>query len=336
MCSCSVDVNELASSSSSDVSSAADTDSEPISDVFYSSEEDTESAIEIESKVESEQPVAFDESKYPAKYVSGSAEITLTADALYGSKEVGTLKSGEKVSVVNSDVTEYCFVYSASIEKFGYVRTVLLADSPEETTIGETKYIKPLTTIIYSDESMTAEKYTAVQNDIVTVIVKFNSGVCRIADKNGEIGYISADELSDKKIKETPSSKAASSKQSKKKNQSSTVSSEVSSTVSSEVSSAPESSGVSSKEETVSGLYTGKGEPPENYTVYIVDVDVGYLSLRDVPSADKSKVIGELYYEDKVYILDTSGEFWYAYSPALGMYGYVTGNSDYLYPEEWY
>ena len=60
---------------------------------------------------------------------------------------------------------------------------------------------------------------------------------------------------------------------------------------------------------------------------------MGYLSLRDAPNAEKSKTIGELYYEERVYVIDSSGDFWYVYAPSLGMYGYVTGDASYLYPE---
>lgn len=333
---CKVDVNSLASSQAA-VKNASATDTEARSEVFYRNDTDTASQAEKttdtasseSSETETDSDIAaFDESKYLTMFVSGGAKIPLTADALYGSEQVGELKCGDRVSVVRRDVMEYCFVYSAELAKFGYIRTEYLADYLEETTVGDVYYIKPAQAQVYSDIGFTETLETVSMNDMLTVIVKRTDGKWRVADKNGKIGYIDKGLLSEKRVSNA-SSKAASSK---------TVSSKTASTASESassktVSSKTVSSAVSSEEEKEeSGLYTGKGSAPEEYTTYIVDVDVGYLSLRSSPSA-KSKVIGELYYEERVYVLDTSGDYWYIYAPSLGMYGYVTGDYNYLYPE---
>lgn len=347
---CTVNVNELANNTSSDA--AADTqtavsaDTETRSNPFVMSEPDTQTDTDTDTS-ESDSETAsqvFDESKYPAKYVSGSAEIVLTADALYGSKEIGKLACGEKVSVVHSDVKEYSFVYSAALGNFGYVQTIYLADSQEETSVGEIYYIKPVDTIIYADEDQTISAARAVQNEAVTVIVKRKSGDYLVMNSSGVTGYIDKSYLSETKVK-TASSKAASSKKTKseKKTESKAASkieskaeSKAESKPESRVESAAESSAASSEEETVSALYSGKGDAPENYEVYICDVDEGYLALRDAPSQTKSKIIGEVYYEEQIYVIDTSDDYWYVYIPSSGMYGYVTGNTDYLYPQVWY
>ena len=330
LCGCTIDVNQLAGDSDGttlEVSSAQNSSNEH-SDVFYTTSESSEapSVAEESSQPESEAPTssrAFDETRYESKYITGAAEVALTADALYGSEEVASLKSGDKVSVLRS-VTEYTFVYSSSLEKFGYVRTEYLTESADEVTIGNLYYIKESPSYMYKDAQRTQTASTLMQNDVVTVLAKRAGGIWRVADVKGAVGYIDSESLSDKKIRTETSSKSSKPSKPESKNESKTQSR-------SEPSSKAESS--SKIEETVSGLYTGTGEPPEEYTRYVVDVDVGYLSLRDRPSADKSRVIGKLYYEDIVYMVDASGEFWYVYAPGLGMYGYVTGDPDYLYPE---
>ena len=394
--SCKVDVNEIASraenakSSSAASSSQSETDSDmdTQTDMFYETETDSDKQTDSDAQSDTDSDteiIAFDESKYPVMYATGSAEITLTADALSVSKSIGSVKCGDKLSVVRQDVMEYTFVHSALLDKFGYVKTIYLASSADETCYGEVMYVKPAQAALYKDEMLSEKVLEVSQNDMITVIVKGKNGVWRVTDKNGTAGYIDHNLLSDKKVKVTSSSSKSSSKSSGKsssKNSSSSSSkssekssskaassstsasseAQSSSAVSSEESSKPssaeeskeeskasskdESSKASSKsdssekssdpdtEETVSALFTGKGEAPtDNYTVYIVDVDEGYLSLRNAPSQTKSKVIGELYYQEEVYVIDTNGDYWYVYAPNSGMYGYVTGNPDYLYPE---
>ncbi len=334
--SCSVNVNEIVSSKpeskTSSVSTAADTDTH--TDVFYTS--DTDSASDTDTQTDTQtasEADAFDESKYLTMFVSGAAEIPLTADALYGSEEVGSLKSGDRVSVVRRDVMEYTFVYSHTLEKFGYVGTQYLADYLEETTIGEVWYVKPAKAQLYSDASLMEVLENVSMNDMLTVLVKRTDGKWRVCDKQGSVGYIDKGLLSEKKVKAESSSKSGSKSESKASSKTESKSeSENESSAKSKTESRASSLAASSR--TVSGSYTGKGEPPESYTEYIVDVDVGYLSLRDVPSADESELLGKLYYEDTVYVIDTTGGYWYVYSPTLGMYGYVTGDPDYLYPAD--
>lgn len=66
------------------------------------------------------------------------------------------------------------------------------------------------------------------------------------------------------------------------------------------------------------------------FTSMSVSVSKGYLALRSAMSYDESNEIGELYTGDSVVVIDSSdSQYWYVYSPALMMYGYV--NKDYLY-----
>lgn len=334
---CTVDVNSLANVSSAQSSVSSDTDSETRS-AFYKNDTDSAadtsktSDTDTSSDTDTQTASAFDESKYLPMFVSGAAKIQLYSDALYGSDIVGELNCGDRVSVVRRDVMEYCFVYSADLSAFGYVRKENLADYLEETTIGDVFYVKPASAQVYSDIAFTESLETVSMNDMLTVIVKRADGKWRVADKEGKIGYIDKSLLSEKRVK-NESSKAESSKKTSSKAESSKAISKAESSkiVSSREASRAVSSAASS-EETVSGLYTGTGQPPEEYETYIIDVDVGYLSLRAKPSAD-SKTIGELYLDERVYAIDTSGDYWYIYSPKLGKYGYVTGDLNYLYPE---
>lgn len=60
--------------------------------------------------------------------------------------------------------------------------------------------------------------------------------------------------------------------------------------------------------------------PEESYRVNVAS---GYLALRTAQCYDDSNVIGELYNNDTVDVVDYSGTYWYVYSPKYGCNGYV-------------
>ncbi|MBQ1546315.1 MAG: SH3 domain-containing protein [Clostridia bacterium] len=68
------------------------------------------------------------------------------------------------------------------------------------------------------------------------------------------------------------------------------------------------------------------------YTVWTVSVSSGYLAIRTTAArADDTNVMGKLYSGDKVYVysfsyVNFSDQYWYVYSPSLGMWGYVDSN----------
>ncbi len=71
------------------------------------------------------------------------------------------------------------------------------------------------------------------------------------------------------------------------------------------------------------------------YNEMWVHVDSGYLALRSAKAYDASNEIGKLYNDDTVYVEDTGDpQYWWVYSPTLGMEGYV--NKDYLYGGSYY
>ena len=328
---CTVDVNELANSSAgqSSVVSGSDSDREPHSDVFYTIDTDSDTETETDSSTDTDTAVkAFDESKYLTMFVTGNSEIPLMPDAVPNSIPTDFLKCGDAVSIVQREIMEYSFVYSSSLEKFGYIPRIYLTDYKDESSIGEVMYVKPTQSDVYTDPQFVEIAYSVAKNDTLTVLAKRVDGKWRVMDKFDRVGYIDSNLLSSKRVKD---------KEEKKKNNSSVSESApvdlnapvVQSTVSSENSS---SEAASSEEELVGGKYSGVGDAPDEYTVYVCDVDVGYLSLRAAPDK-RGKSIGSVYYEDLIYVIDTDGDYWYVYVPKIGMYGYVTGDPNYLYPQ---
>ncbi len=332
---CTVDVNELANSSApqpNEVSSVS-SDSDH-TDVFYmlDSDTDSENSSDQSSDTDSQSPPkAFDESKYLTMYVTGSSEIPLMADAVPTSKPTAFLQCGEGVSIVQPDVMDYSFVYSAALEEFGYIPRLYLTDYKEEACIGNVMYVKPSQADVYADTQFTETAYTTSQNDLLTVLAERVDGKWKVMDKYDRVGYIDKNLLSDKKVKKE-SSKAESKKTNDGRHEPDTESSSITASAQSSSKANVSSEAVSSEEEIVGGNYSGKGDPPEEYTSYVCDVDVGYLSLRAAPDK-RGKSIGEVYYEELIYVIDQSGDYWYVYVPSLSMYGYVTGDPNYLYPQ---
>lgn len=71
-------------------------------------------------------------------------------------------------------------------------------------------------------------------------------------------------------------------------------------------------------------------EAEASCNTYRVDVENGYLALRNETAYDSSNEIGELYTGDLVEVIDYTGAtgYWYVYSPKYDLFGYV--NNDYL------
>lgn len=71
-----------------------------------------------------------------------------------------------------------------------------------------------------------------------------------------------------------------------------------------------------------------------DYSVWSVKVNSGYLALRSAPAYNSANEIGKLYTGNTVYVYsysyaNFSDTYWYVYSPSLGMWGYV--DSNYIY-----
>ena len=324
---CEIDVNKLAGNNSeneNNVSAVQSIEND-------TSKEETDTDVDVsqpevyeESEGVSQNDSAFDTSAYKTVYVTGSATIPVIKDEKENSKVIGTLSFGDSVSFINSSITEYSFVYSETLSAFGYIEDIYLVDDYSEVSHGQIYYSKTNSTQFFSDENGVSEIRTLSKNEGVTVIAMLGSGMWRVSDSKDTIGYVSSLQLSDEKITDKTGSKSTD-KNDKDKNESKTES---------KTESKSESKTESKKQnDTVDGRVVGEGEAPTSgYTVYIVDVDVDYLALRSRPSSDNDYIIGSLYYEEQVYVLDTSSEYWYIYAPTLGMYGFVRGNSDYLYP----
>ena len=339
--SCKIDVNKIASNSSLTESSESspfyqnedtdfsETDTDTDVDVnYYDSEPETDSESGGNSS-------SLDMSNYPIAYVSGAFEVPLIEDLKDDSKYMGNLKCGDIVSIIHNTVTEQTFVYSEMLGKFGYVKKRNLVNYDSEISYGSIYYIKEDYTPVYSDENALTQMKSMNKNEAVTILGKLSTGLWRVEEKTGDVGYISSVLLSEEKIRKSQKTKSeVSSKSESKKTESKKVESQLESKIESQFESKIESKIESQYEsEPEVTVKVGAGEAPyDGYTIYIVDVDLGYLALRSKPTEKTSAVIGELYYQEEVYVIDASGEYWYVYSPNSGMYGFVKGNYDYLYP----
>lgn len=298
----------------------------------------------------------FDTSAYQTMYVTGAAEIEVFPDAKGKSSAIGLLKYGDSVSFIksvagNDDEYGLSFVYSQSLETFGYIKNANLIDVYDEVTYGEIYYISDNNTPFYSERTCVNVSSNLSKNEMVAVLARFSDGIWRVSTKTNSIGYIpysllSAERIEKKVVSSKPESavsavpsKAESKTESKAE---SIVESTVESTVESKaeieapIVSSPNANvdsetSSSSESSIVPSQYVGAGEAPvSGYTYYVVDVDIGYLSLRSAPSSDPANEIGKLYYQESVYVIESDGEFWYVYAPSCGKYGFVKGDNGYL------
>ncbi len=322
---CEIDVNKLVGEKSAVESEV----SEILSEAEENTEQETDTDVDVsqpdedeESETLSQNDAAFDTSAYKTVYVSGSASIPVIKDEKDNSPVIGTLSFGDSVSFINSSITDYSFVYSETLSAFGYIADCYLVDSYSEVSYGQIYYSKSNSVKFFEDESGNNEIRNLSKDEGVTVIAMLESGMWRVTDSSETLGYVDSQQLSEEKESE------------KSKNKSTDKNDKNESKTQSKTESKSESKSESKTESKSSdGRKIGEGEAPTSgYTVYIVDVDVDYLALRSKADSDSDYIIGALYYEEQVYVIDMSGDYWYIYAPSLGMYGYVRGNSDYLYP----
>ncbi len=292
---CKIDVNKLASQHG--VNNVSDTNSDVSS--IISDNDDTESTEEYTASEtyydtdSSQTDASFDTSAYAVFYVSGAASVPIYENE-NGTKQSAILKSGDRTYLISSSVTGYTFVYSEALDGFGYVDSYFLTPDYSEVTKGETYYVTDDNTPAYSDKYCSSELFELNRNDAVSVMAKVSNGFWLICDKNGTYGYVSMYSLSEEKVKKKTESKHESKAESK-----------------------PEDTAPSDDR------IIGFGDFPETeYSVYNAAAETGYLALRSEKSSDASNIIGELYYGDEIYVIDTSDVYWYVYAPSLGMYGY--------------
>ena len=301
--------------------------------------------------------MTFDTSAYQTMYVTGAAEIEVFPDAKGKNSAVGLLKYGDSVSLIKGVAgkdKEYgvSFIYSQTMESFGYIKNANLIELFDEVTYGEIYYAADDNTPFYSDRTCVNVSQNLSKNDMVAVLAKLSDGIWRVSTKTNSIGYVpysllSAERIEKKVVSSRPESavssySVSSNVQSKPESKAeSKYESALESTVESKVEidapivSSPEVSvDTDTTSSAVSSLapsqYVGEGEPPVDYTYYIVDVDIGYLSLRGSPSSDPANEIGKLLYGEAVYVIESDGEYWYVYSPSCGKYGFVKGDTGYL------
>lgn len=341
---CTIDVNELlekssvSSSSQVDSSSHSDKDTDTEKNTDTDSDDSESSETDTQTDTETDEPdsnFGIDTSNLQTLYITGLPSVPLLKDCSSGSDVLTNVSAGESVKFISDNGTGYWFVYYESTHSFGYVENIYIADEQSEVTSGENYYIKENKTALYSNIDRTEILKNLSKNSVVSVIAKDTSGYWLVRPNNSDtVGYVSAGMLSEEKItnKNNTSSKTESKSESKTESKAeSKIESVVESKTESKTESKSESKTESKTESNVSEAerIIGIGDAPTSkYNVYSVDVESGYLALRSEQNSGDYCIIGELYTGEEAYVIDSSGYYWYVYSPTLGMYGYA--NSEFL------
>ena len=237
-------------------------------------------------------------------FVTGTKEqIAVRETDEDSGKVVGQLSLGDEVKLLSSDSVMYYYVETASGDIQGYVKKAFLTEEKSAVCKNEELFVSKKTPLYDTKDSDHKELQSLDQGASVTVLAK-TSGDYWFVNITGSktYGYVKCMDLTNTKPS-AASSKAASSKAASSKPV---------------VNNAPKDNRL-----------LGAGSPPANYDPYYAKVNSGYLAIRSAKAFDSSNELGQMGTGWVVYVVDKStGQYWYCYSPDLGVYGYV--NSDYL------
>lgn len=268
--------------------------------------------------------------------------LALRTGKAYDSRnEIGQLYTGDTVEVRDVSDSTYWYVYSASLNKTGYVNRNYLIEmgtSGQEYTVKVQKgYLALRTAMAYDASNEIGELYTG---DKVQVQNSSDSTYWYVyAPKLNKYGYVNRNYLEGGSVAGYPMKVSVSKGYL-----------------------ALRTAKAYDESNEIGELYTGDivqvqavsdstywyvYAPKYNKFGYVnheylidgcavqistktVSVQKGYLALRTAKAYDESNEIGELYTGDIVQVQDSSDStYWYVYSPKLDRYGYV--NKDYLY-----
>lgn len=268
--------------------------------------------------------------------------LALRTGKAYDSRnEIGQLYTGDTVEVRDASDSTYWYVYSASLNKTGYVNRNYLIEmgtSGQEYTVKVQKgYLALRTAMAYDASNEIGELYTG---DKVQVQNSSDSTYWYVyAPKLNKYGYVNRNYLEGGSVAGYPMKVSVSKGYL-----------------------ALRTAKAYDESNEIGELYTGDivqvqavsdstywyvYAPKYNKFGYVnheylidgcavqistktVSVQKGYLALRTAKAYDESNEIGELYTGDIVQVQDSSDStYWYVYSPKLDRYGYV--NKDYLY-----
>lgn len=281
-------------------------------------DDDTESTMQSESVSSAADNVSSAADSGNAALGSQSLYVTGTDKQIAirevdddSGKVIGQLSKGDEVKLLSTDSMYYYCILHEPTGVQGYVKKAYLTEESSAVCNAEECYIDNKTALYDTREENHKTLQELSVGTAVTVLAKTSGDYWFVGLSDAKtFGYVKCSDLSTSRP-QTPSSKAASS---------AVVSSTVSKPVTPSVPSAP-------------SFYTGSGAAPQTYiaTKY-ARVQTGYLGLRSSanrPNGD-TNVIGEMYTNYRVYVIDTStGQYWYCYCPDLGMYGFT--DSKYLY-----
>lgn len=233
-------------------------------------------------------------------YVTGCKEVLkLRETEDIDSKILTKLNNGEKVSLVERTETDCWKVYVEAEELTGYLDYHYLTNERDAAMEPIEKYVnvsseEPLTILSSSEKNATSIGMLERGDEITVLAMPGDSYAYIYAPEVNTFGYVAKDKLSDEEPEKEPQEDTSSTGQ-------------------------PQSGG---------DLF-GPGNPPSNNLgVYYVNVQKGYLALRNAKSYNASNEIGKMYNGESVYALRNDGEYWYVYSTSLGSYGYT--NASYL------
>nr|WP_294658018.1 hypothetical protein [uncultured Blautia sp.] len=263
-----------------------------------------------------------------------------TAKAYDKSNEIGELYTGDTVEVTDTSDSTYWYVYSAKLNKSGYVNRNYLVGSTSSYTVSVSKgYLALRTAKAYDEKNEIGELYSG---DTVQVQDTSDSTYWYVySPKLNKSGYVNKNYLVGGASASTNYTVSVSSgylalrsaKAYDEKN-------EIGSLYSGDTVQVQDTSDSTywyvyapklNKSGYVNRNYlVGAGSSTPSVVTKTVSVKSGYLALRSAKAYDDSNEIGRLNSGDTVQVQDTSDStYWYVYAPRLNKSGYV--NKDYLY-----
>ena len=245
------------------------------------------------------EPAVQTEGDYYVTGCKGVLKVRETEDE--DSKVLTSLNNGEKVSLVERGGNGSWKVYVEAEEVTGYLdyhyltndRDAAMEPISRYVSVGEDEEL----TILSSSEGDGSSVGILERGDEVTVLALPDKEYAYIyAAEAKAYGYIDRSKLAEEKPAEVKDEED------------------------------DDQSGATTSGQTTADLI-GPGTPPaRDLGVYYVNVQKGYLALRNAKAFDTTNEIGKMYNGDYVYVLRKDGEYWYVYSPFLGSYGYTNAN----------
>ncbi|NSG18977.1 hypothetical protein G4991_06015 [Blautia obeum] len=271
-----------------------------------------------------------------------------TAKAYDDKNEIGELYTGDTVEVTDTSDSTYWYVYSAKLNKSGYVNRNYLVGGGSSTggsnyTVSVSKgYLALRTAKAYDDKNEIGELYSG---DTVQVQDSSDSTYWYVySPKLNKSGYVNRNYLVGGGTANTGGasytvsvSKGYLALRTAKAYDDKNEIGELYSGDTVQVQDSSDSTYwyVYSPKLNKSGYVNrnylvGAGSSTPSVVTKTVSVSKGYLALRTAKAYDDSNEIGELYSGDTVQVQDTSDStYWYVYAPKLNKSGYV--NKNYLY-----